>query len=202
MVDLMTHLDYETLLDYLEGRSSVEERGKVDMHLAEPCASCSRRIALLQKVLNSANGDRSVVPPQSVLKRAIDIPRHATSPRPGLLTRLIATLSFDSDLQLSSALTRGPARERQVLFNTEEVDIDVKIKPGLADYDLLGQVMGVDATFGFASLQDTTGQLIDVTGMDFLGQFSFRRVPAGIYDLVFDLEDQQITVNGLKVGYE
>jgi hypothetical protein len=201
MVNDMTHIDYETLLDYLEGRSSKEGKGRVEMHLAQPCALCDRRIALLRKVLVSVAGDRALAPPESVLQQAFGIPQHEPIHRPGLLTRLIATLSFDSDLQSSPVLTRGSARERQVLFNTGQVDIDFKIKEEHGDYDLLGQVMGKEAAFGFASLQNAA-QVYAATELDAHGQFAFRAVRPGKYDLVFEFEDQEIAVNGLKVGHD
>jgi hypothetical protein len=202
MVDLMTHLEYESLLDYLEGHSSLEERGRVEMHLAESCEVCARRLGLLRKALNAAAGDRTVSPPQAVLKEAIDVSQVHQIPNPGLLARMVATLSFDSHAQLSAALTRGTARERQVLFNAGQVDIDMKISAGNMDYDLLGQVMGADARFGFASLQSMTGQLLQATELDPLGQFSFRKISPGMYDLLFDIEDREIGINGLKVGHD
>src|SRR5688572_14446606 len=139
----MTHLSYETLLDYLENRLSAEERNAVEAHLAEPCPQCDRRLARLRAVLASTAGDRTVAPPGDVLKRAIDTARRGKKPpQPEPWTQIIAALSFDNRLQLSAAVTRGAARVRQMLFTTEQVDIDLQIKPAGADHDLLGQVLG------------------------------------------------------------
>jgi anti-sigma factor RsiW len=61
MVDSMAHFKYETLLNYLENQLSAEERGQVDAHTSK-CPRCSRRLTLLQGVLQSVDGDRTVAP--------------------------------------------------------------------------------------------------------------------------------------------
>jgi len=203
----MTHLTYETLVNYLEERLPLEERNAVDAHLASACEACGRHLALLRKVFETVNGDHTTPPPAAVLKRAIDIPlTHAKPAHPGLVQRLLATLSFDSHLQLSSALTRGAARERQMLFSAENMDIDLKITAGRGSHDVLGQVLGGPQTgnvvSAFVSLQGNSGQFLKTTETDSLGQFAFREISSGVYDLIFDLETQEIAVHGLEVGNE
>jgi hypothetical protein len=199
----MAHLTYETLINYLEGHLSAEEQREAETHLNGPCDSCQRRRASLQTVLRSAAEDQTTPPPASVLKLAIDIPlTHPKSTQPGLLTRLIAALTFDSHLQLSSALTRGAARERQMLFSADQVDIDLQIKPVREGHDLIGQVLGGPVkgiTSAFVSLQKDTGQLLKATESDSKGQFVFRGLPSGMYNLIFDLENQEVAVMGIEV---
>ena len=200
----MAHLKYEILLNYLEDHLSAEERSKVDVHLAEPCWECARRLALLRTVLHSMAQDRTVAPPEVVLKRAVDIGRSRRNlPERKPWMRVIAALRFDSHLQLSSAATRGgPTRARQMLFTTEQVDIDLQIKPGRADNDLLGQMLSTsrsgEAVPAFVSLQNSAGTLLRATETDSLGQFTFRQIPSGRYDLVFDLENQEVAITGLE----
>jgi hypothetical protein len=202
----MTHLTYETLLNYLEERLPPEERSAVDAHFASACESCRRHLALMRKVFETVNHDHTTPPPAAVLKRAVDIPlTHPRAPQPGTWQRLVATLSFDSHLQLSSALTRGSSRERQMLFSAEQVEIDVKISPAGGSHDLLGQIMGEQSeniTSAFVSLQSSTGQFWKATETDSLGQFAFHEISSGVYDLIFDLETQEIAVHGLEVGNE
>ena len=116
--------------------------------------------------------------------------------------RVFAALRFDSRLQLSGAATRGTARARQMLFTTEQMDIDLQIKPGRADNDLLGQMLSTslsgEAVPAFVSLQNNTGTLLRATETDSLGQFAFRQIPPGSYDLVFDLENQEVAITGLE----
>jgi hypothetical protein len=200
----MAHLTYETLLNYLEGHLSVEQRDEAEAHLNGSCESCQRRRASLQTVLRSAAKDQTMPPPASVLKQAIDIAlTHPKNTQPGLLTRLIAALTFDSHLQLSSALTRGAARERQMLFSADQVDIDLQIKSTREGHDLIGQILGGQTrgiSSAFVSLQKDSGQLLKATEADPKGQFVFRGIPSGMYDLIFDLENQEVAVMGVEVS--
>jgi hypothetical protein len=198
----MTHLNYETLLDYLENRLSAEEQNAVEAHLAESCPQCNRRLTRLRAVLDATEGDRTVAPPADALKRAIETARsRKRTTQPGPWTRIVAALSFDNRLQLSAAATRGAARVRQMLFTAEQMDIDLQIKPVGADHDLLGQVLGTGRSGeelpAFVRLQSSEGELLRATETDSLGQFAFREVPSGIYDLVFDFENQEVAVTGL-----
>ena len=202
MVDYMAHFKYETLLNYLENQLSVEERGQIDAHTAK-CPRCSRRLTLIQGVLQSVDGDRTIAPPENILKRAIDIAhgrREFALRKPWL--RVVAALSFDSRLQLSSVGTRGTARGRQMLFTTEQVDIDLQIKPGHTDSDLMGQMLSTSSSGevlpAFVSLQSSAGTWLRATETDSLGQFTFRQIPSGSYDLVFDLENQEVAITGLE----
>jgi hypothetical protein len=202
----MTHLKYEILLNYLEGQLSAEERKEVDAHFAEACQQCDRRLALLRTVLQTVAGDRTVAPPADVLKQAVEkakTRKKTSSPR--LWNRMVASLSFDSHLQLSSAATRGSGRARQMLFTAEQVDIDLQIKSGRKDHELLGQVLDARQSGGFllafVSLQNNEGQQ-RATETDPLGQFAFHGVSSGTYDLVFDLDDHEIAITGLEFRNE
>jgi hypothetical protein len=200
----MAHLTYEILLNYLDGRLSAEERSAAEAHLSGPCEACQRRHILLQTALHAAAQDHTTPPPVSVLKQAMDIPlTHSKTTQTGLLTRLMAVLTFDSHLQLSPALTRGAARERQMLFSADQMDIDLQIKPVREGHDLIGQILTETASgnaHAFVSLQKNTGQLLKATEADLKGQFFFRGIPAGVYDLMFDLEHQEVAVMGVEVS--
>jgi hypothetical protein len=198
----MTHLKYETLLNYLENQLSAEGRSEIDAHLAGGCPLCERRLSLLREVLESVAGDRTVAPPANVLKKAVGIAgRERSRPKPWM--RVVAALSFDSRLQLSPARLRGTGRTRQMLFTTEQVDIDLQVKPAGVDHDLLGQVLGAghsgEAVPAFVSLQRSGGQPLRATETDSLGQFAFRQIPSGVYDLVFDLATQEVALTGLEL---
>ena len=198
----MAHIQYETLLNYLGNRLPADERNKVDAHLAKACQQCERRLALLRTVFHVTGEDRTSPPPADVLKQAIDkVKNRKKSHKSKFLNQMVAALSFDSRLQLSTTATRGSGRTRQMLFTTEQVDIDLQVKSGRNDHELLGQVLDTRQTGGFApafvSLQNKEGQQ-RATETDSLGQFAFHGVSSGTYDLVFDLDDQEIAVTGLE----
>jgi hypothetical protein len=197
----MAHLNYETLLNYMEERLPALERSEVDAHLAAACQPCERRLGLLRRALRRAAEDRTVAPPDHVLRRAVDIPlTHPGSAEVSLWERLVAVLTFDSYQQLSPARTRGAARERQMLFSAEGMDIDLQIKPAAKGYDLFGQVLGTGGSSTFVSLQGNAGRVLTTAETDPSGQFIFRGISAGQYDLSFYLENQEVAVMGIEVA--
>ncbi|MBK9924835.1 MAG: hypothetical protein IPP66_06025 [Anaerolineales bacterium] len=202
----MTHISYETLLNYLENRLPAEERSMVDEHLTATCPQCDRRMSLVRKVLETVATDHTVAPPSHILQQAINRAKgQMKEASPKFLNRLVASLTFDSHTQLSFAATRGAGRTHQMLFTTEQVDIDLQIKSSRNDHELRGQVLDTQHSGGFlpafVSLQNNDGQQ-KATETDSLGQFAFHGVVSGTYDLVFDLEDQEIAVTGLEFRNE
>lgn len=202
----MTHSTYETLLNYLNNQLPEDERSQVEVHLAL-CQQCSWRLTRLKVLLQSVAEDQTVAPPEDILKRAINIARGR---RESVLRepwrRVVAALRFDSRLQLSAAGTRGTARGWQMLFTTEQVDIDLHVKPGRTDSDLMGQMLNTQTSgktlAAFVSLQDTSGRWQRATETDSLGQFTFRQIPSGNYDLIFDLETQEVAIPGLEFQHD
>jgi len=170
------------------------------MHLAGSCQQCKRQLALLRTVLDVVAKDRTIAPPTAVLKKTIEL-KQGRSPQPKFWNRVVAVLSFDSSLQLSTAATRGTARARQVLFTAEQVDIDLNLKLGRENHELFGQILDTrqsgESRPTFVCLQNNEGQQ-RATETDTLGQFAFHGITSGTYDLVFDLDDQEIAVTGLE----
>jgi hypothetical protein len=179
----MSHPTYKTLINYIEKQLSQAERGKVEEHLSGPCLQCSQKLTRLQTALEAAAQDQTVAPPADVLRRAVAI--HHKRPK-------------------SAMASRGAARTRQMLFTTEQVDIDLQMTPDGSDHNLAGQVLGTELadklSWAFVSLQNETGDLMKSTETDPLGQFIFKQIPPGVYDLVFDLGSHDITIAGLELN--
>ena len=198
----MYHPTYETLINYLENRLSEADRTKLEKHLAQPCQKCSAKINRLRSVLAVTIEDQTIAPPSSVLNRAIAVYQNqVSSPRQPHL-RALAALQFDSRVQLSTAAFRGVTRVRQLLFTAQQVDIDLQLTPEQGDYNLIGQILGPQQTEGqsmaFVSLQNKTGKLLKSTETDPHGQFVFKQILPGSYDLIFDLGSQEIAILDLE----
>lgn len=201
----MIHPSYETLISFIEDQLSESELAKVEKHLSRPCQECSNKIAQLRVVFEAVGEDRTIAPPPAVLSRAVATFKKQPSPSsPRPLLRVLAELLFDSRLQLSPMGSRGAARTRQMLFTTQQVDIDLNITPEHRDNNLVGQILDREQTdepsVAFVSLQNETGTLLRSIEADSLGQFTFRQIPSGIYDLVIDLGSQEVAVTGLEFG--
>jgi hypothetical protein len=199
----MNHPTYATLVDYIEQRLNSADQGAIDAHLALPCVHCEHQLAQLRTLFTAMNTDKTSAPPAEVLKRAVALHKNRAKSLPNPIMRVLATLQFDSRLQLSAAATRGAARRaRQVLYSAPQVDIDLKITPELGEHDIVGQVLvseqADDRSTAFVSLYNEAGESLMDTETDLLGQFALKKVPSGIYNLVFDLGSQEIAINSLE----
>ncbi len=198
----MNHLTYETLLSYIENQLPGDERARTEEHLSQPCQQCNSKVAQMRLVLDAIAADTTVTPPPGVMQQAIAAyqERAASVHRP--LLRVLAELLFDSRLQLSPMASRGAAHTRQMLFATQQVDIDLNITPERSDHNLVGQILDREQTneypAAFVSLQNETGTLLRSMETDSLGQFTFRQIPPGVYDLVIDLGSQEVAITGLE----
>jgi hypothetical protein len=200
---LMKHPTYKTLISYIEKQLPEARRTAVEQHLVQPCQQCYKDIARLSAILNVLAQDRTSTPPEAVLRRAMAAFRRRppASPQPGL--RKLAILLFDNRLQPSPAAARGVVRTRKLLFGTEKVDVDLQITSEEGNHKLNGQVLGPDQPGGqspaFVSLSSQAGKLDRAAETDRHGRFAFRQVLSGVYELVIDLDDQEIAITNLEL---
>jgi hypothetical protein len=204
----MGHPNYETLVNYVEMQLTGTDQVKVEAHLFQPCEQCNNQIAQLRMVLGVVAQDITVAPPSSVLQQAIAAFQEQPAPPRKSLLRVVAELLFDSRLQLSAMPTRGGAGARQVLFATDQVDIDLNIVSEHQEYNMVGQMLPSGSQMehdpnnrdhgAFVSLHNETDKYARSTETDSRGQFSFRRIPPGVYDLLIDLGNQEVVITGLE----
>ncbi len=202
----MNHPTYMMLIDYIENQLPEKDRAKLDGHLTRPCQQCNEKISLLRIALNAAANDQTVAPPADVLRRAVALyQKQPVTPLQPLL-RVFADLRFDSRLQLSLSAVRGASTShtRQMLFSTQLVDIDLRITPEQYGHNLMGQILisekFAEKPTAFVSLHNRSGELLKGTETDRLGQFNFKQIVPGVYDLDFDLGSQEVAITALELG--
>lgn len=201
----MTHLTYTTLLSYVGDCLPEADRAQIEAHLfSDLCQQCGSRVARLRAVLEAVTKDNSVAPPASVLRRALDIDlKRPTAPSAQPFLQILAKLQFDSRLQLSPLLARGASKTRHMLFSTPQLDIDLEITPEDGDHSLVGQILDSEQanepSLAFVSLKNETGEVLQGTETDSLGQFTFQQIPTGVYDLIFDLDSQEVFISSLEL---
>jgi hypothetical protein len=160
--------------------------------------------------------------PEHLIRRAIAtfVPRHAAAPAPGLLRRLVATLSFDSAMTggLALGVRASGGAVRQLLYTVEGRDIDLRIEPAEdRQFRCTGQVLGPDcsgrvriealpdaapdAAPGVAGTADTAATAAPAreSALSALGEFRLPPVTAGTYRLTLDLADGAIELPPLRV---
>jgi hypothetical protein len=197
------HIPFATLIDYQDQSVPVPEREAIEAHLAEPCPLCRQNLQRAGQLLAAfAQPDRTVAPPEAVVQRAVAaLPNH---PPAVSLPRTIARLLFDNFRQAPLAAVRGATRSRQLLFTADEVDIDLQITSERHGATLLGQVLSNQP-----SLREQipivrlyrSGEVIRTSASDEQGQFAFRSVVPGVYDLGVMLAHREIVLESLELAH-
>lgn len=147
--------------------------------------------------------------PASVVQAAIDL-WPAVSPLAqwtgDALRRLRAVLSFDSWAggPLALGLRGGETASRQRVFSAEGRDIDLRVEPTPDGYVVSGQVLGPDER-GLVALQRVPGvaerdAATLRAAIDDMGEFRFRPVGRGTYQLTLQLPDVLIDLPDIEIG--
>jgi hypothetical protein len=200
----MQHPTHESLISFVEHQLPEAELAALEEHLTLPCPECRTAVARLERTLHALSADRSYSPPQSVLRRALALFRRRSRIWMQARQPLRPALIFDNWLQPSLVGVRGRAQNRQMLFRVGKIDIDLQITPERDERKLVGQILGSEDAKGSPSalvcLTCKNGKVVQDVEADHLGQFAFRRIPSGTYDLVFDLQGQEIAITDLDLG--
>lgn len=197
----MAHLNFETILNYVEGSLSLEARSGVEAHLNQPCLHCQALAARVTDLLHLMANDNTIAPPRAVVQRMLAvIHRHAATDRP----RIPATLVFDSWQHDPLLAMRGPesALHQQLLFRAEGLDIDLQLTSSQDDTTVRGQILSAgqdEVLLAPVVVLHSRGDVVAATETDRLGQFAFESVPSGIYDLHIELERADIAIEGIRL---
>ena len=200
----MEHPTIETLINFAENQLPESEQALVKEHLSGSCQQCSAFLIRMRRLLDAAKNEGVFTPPDAELRKAIAAFKKRGSARQETRKPILASLFFDSRTRPSLAAVRGAQSGRQVLFKAGQYDIDLQIVPEHGDTRLVGQVLGSDqleeGLSVFVSLNDQNGEVIQGAESDRHGQFAFRKLQPGRYDLVFDLQDQEVAIKSLELG--
>ncbi len=130
--------------------------------------------------------------PEHVIQRALDLwqprARPQATAQAGLLQRVLATLSFDSQATsaLAMGLRSGASDTQQLLFSAQGHDVDLRItalppSAGPALWRISGQVFGPEGE-GTAELLGAATPAL--ASWDEMGEFAFDTVPSGHWVLL------------------
>ena len=198
------HLSFENLLEYVSQTLPPTDQALAEAHLAGPCAECRIDLQRARQILHVlAQPDRTVAPPPEVARRASALfePRSTWTAIP----QIVAKLLFDSYQQAPAAALRGASHTRQLLFSTEDLDIDMQITPERNSATLIGQVLrrsAVEQPAMHAVRLYQAGEVMDTSFSDTLGQFTFRAVPPGRYDVGVGVDPQMVIIQGVEFQHD
>ena len=195
----LSHIPYTQLVDWVEGRLPVEQHGAFAAHL-DDCARCRDEAARVTRMLAAMRADASVDAPPAVLARAVNLFRsRAVEPTPSLLQRLVAALTFESTpLTPAFGLRSAESTVRQLIFAAGGYDIDLRVTPAGAGWQLAGQVLGPGAGRGEAIL--VVGDATVTAPLDDNAAFTFPPLPAGEAALTLRCGDVELVIEALSIG--
>jgi anti-sigma factor RsiW len=193
------HISFEKLADLAENRLADEERAASLSHVAD-CSHCGARLNDLAQLINIMRTDSAEDAPRDVRANAVALfGVRGSSTKPGMAQRLIAALSFDSaGLSPAHGLRSGQPQARQLLYSAGENDLDLRIRPGGAEWFVSGQVLG-QCEGGQVELQGEAGASAVVVPLNDLCEFALPPVPTGRYTLRLRLTDMEVEVPDLEL---
>jgi hypothetical protein len=168
-------------------------------HLAT-CTDCSSQLQSIKQTIGLMRSDTAEDAPAELVQFAKRIFREKVVTRgPSLLKLVVAALTFDSlttapAFGLRSQTTAG----RQLIYSAETADIDLRVSPENDQWQIAGQVLGVDCASGDVDLEGD--DFSASTRLNELCEFSFGSVPTGAYKVLIHLPDVLIETPRLELG--
>ena len=192
------HIAFTELADIADEHSPASS--EAIRHLAE-CSHCSAQLQTIRQTTSLMKSDLIENAPAELVNYAKGIFRRqaAIIPKPSTLSRIVAALTFDSLTAAPAYGLRSQAGgERQLVYSTDAVDIDVHISAENEKWQIAGQVPGSLCESGEVTLESDSFSA--TTKLSELCEFSFSSVPEGTYKLSVQLPDVTIETPPLEIG--
>jgi hypothetical protein len=195
-------VEFAKLLDWVEGRLSEQEARAVERQVAAADSATRADVAWLRAFARISEDTVIASPPPQVRETLIDrFEAYAERKRrPGLLKRLVATLTFDSGMQPAPGLrTVGtPESQRQFVYSTDAADVVISAQPRPRDglLDIQGRIFPVNSTYpGSFGVQLLAGSSeVATTATNDLGEFAFEAVSPGVYEMMVSSDQVEISI--------
>jgi hypothetical protein len=199
---------FSQLVDWVEGRLPQKEAQAMEEQVEVADIATLADVAWLRKFVSATEDSVLESPPPEVRSTLIARFRaHAEGRRtPGLLKRVVATLTFDGGLRpavgVRSAGTQGA--RRQLVYSADDLDVALNFLPRARDknFDLDGQVLPRDdvelGSFSVQLLQSETE--LGITATDDLGAFAFESIPSGVYEIILSTERVEVSIAPVELN--
>ena len=164
------------------------------------CSDCTAELQRLGQALELMRTDTAPDAPRDVLAFVRNIFRQREGSRePSLLRRIVAALTFDSNMNLTPAfgVRSGHSASRQLLYSADESDIDLRISSQQDQWVVAGQLLGPGCAGGLVEMEGE-GRAATATLND-LCEFTLPPVPAGSYALRLRLRDAELEIPHLEL---
>jgi len=194
-----SHIPYERLVDWAEGRLTDTQTAALDEHLAG-CARCREEAARIERMIATMRHDAHIDAPPALIAYAVALfQAPLTEPTPSLLQRLVAALSFENTaLTPAFGLRSSGDGEQQMIFTANEYDIDLRVATGAAGWVISGQLLGAAVNHGTATLSAAADS--QTVALDERLAFAFPPVAAGRYALALRFDQVELVVESITIG--
>ncbi len=200
--------EFTRLVDWVEGRLPEEEARAVEEQVAAAGSATQADVAWLRAFARVTEATVIASPPARVREALIErFDAYAEGKQhPGLLQRLVATLTFDSTMQPAPGLRAARAQEaqRQLVYSTDVADVALVVRPRVRDglLDLYGQILPVgSADSGIFGVQLLRGSSeFGTTATNALGEFTFEAVTPGVYEVLAGSDRVEIRIPAVELN--
>jgi hypothetical protein len=202
-------VSFERLTDWVEGRLSEEEARAVEEQVSVGNSAAPADVAWLRAFASISEGTVIASSPPEVRDKVMErFEAYAEGKQqPGLLKRLVATLTFDSNLHPALGLRAAGIQEsqRQLVYSTEAADVTISVQPRPRDglVDIHGQILPVDNTdsgaFGVQLLESSSE--VATIATDDLREFTFEAVSPGVYEMIASSDRNEISIPQVELRY-
>jgi hypothetical protein len=201
-------VEFTRLVDWVEGRLSEGEARAVEEQVAAAGSAARADVAWLRAFERISEETVIASLPSGVREELIErFEAYAEGKQhPGLLRRLVATLTFDSNLRPALGLRAAavPEPQRQLVYSTDAADVALHVRPHAHDghFDLNGQIFPVSSadsgTFGVQLLEGASE--VATTATNDLGEFKFEAVSPGVYEVLASNERVEIRIPSVALN--
>ena len=201
------NIEFERLLDWVEGRLSEEEAREVE-EAAMADESIRAEAEWLRAFVRMSEKTTLNKPPPEVREELARRFRSYTEEQrqPGFLERIVATLTFDSNARPAVAGFRsasGGKSSRQLVYDAEvaEIALNVRGRPNNGHIDVYGQIFpDVEEDPDAFSVQLLKGtNEVGLTTADDLGEFAFEAVEPGTYEMVLSAAQIEFLITPVEL---
>lgn len=195
---LSPHISFTELADIADEQS--QPAAETLEHLAT-CSPCAKELQTLRQAIGLMRIDDVENAPASLIASAKHIFRGRDANRePSRLARVLAALTFDSlTAKPAFGLRSGATAGRQLVYSTEEADIDLRVSPQSGEWEIAGQILGSSQSRGRVNLESESFSA--TADLNELAEFGFQSVPSGIYSMFVHLPELEIEIPPLQLGH-
>ncbi len=188
------HVPFDQLVDLVDGRLSVEALESARAHLVG-CERCVADLAWLEQLIGLMRSDTSVDAPADLLARVVGLFRQRGDRLP---RRVVPTMRFDSARQPQGIGVRsGFTGVRQLIFNADDIDLDLHLSPVTSGWAVSGQLLG-NCHGGEVELHGQQG--VARATLNLLCEFKLSPIQPGLYTLTLHLDSTDLEITNLDIG--